>query len=216
MKAKMKAIVLAGVIGSVLSIQASAQEMFTGDVKLSCEAVLCLSSSQQPGACAPSLARYFGISAEKWSDTLQGRMDFLNLCPASHDQSANMPSLINDIANGAGRCDTDYLNRYLARQEMKTVCTGDWAGDCQNVQITVISNVKPAWCKNYESNALTDIQGAQYVGTPEEGGYWASNQAFAAEQAKWAAAQEAALEAQKANPSTKTVVQDYTEPLNNN
>lgn len=36
-------------------------EVLTGDVRLSCEAILCLSSGTRPGECSPSLSRYFGI-----------------------------------------------------------------------------------------------------------------------------------------------------------
>ncbi|EPJ4399891.1 TrbM/KikA/MpfK family conjugal transfer protein [Proteus mirabilis] len=36
-------------------------EVLTGDVRLSCEAILCLSSGTRPGECSPSLSRYFVI-----------------------------------------------------------------------------------------------------------------------------------------------------------
>ena len=42
--------------------------LFTGDVRLACEAVLCLSSGTRPSECAPSLKRYFSISHKKLSD----------------------------------------------------------------------------------------------------------------------------------------------------
>ena len=45
--------------------------LFTGDVRLACEAVLCLSSGTRPSECAPSLKRYFSISHKKLSDTLE-------------------------------------------------------------------------------------------------------------------------------------------------
>lgn len=150
-------------------------DMFTGDVKLACEAILCLSSGQRPEECTPSLNRYFSITAKKWSDTVKGRLNFLNLCPtASYDN--NMKSLVNAIANGAGRCDADYLNRTLAHQEERQVCPKSrWGwdmGECTTELVTVISNSKPAYCMAYDGHSYTYKIGATYVGDPYNGGHW--------------------------------------------
>ncbi len=53
----------------------------TGKVKLACEAILCLSTGSPPGECSPSLSEYFSIDFDDFSDTIQGRINFLNLCP---------------------------------------------------------------------------------------------------------------------------------------
>lgn len=58
-------------------------ELLTGDNRLACEAVLCLSTATRPGECGPALARYFGIRHKKWNDTLRARQNFLKLCPAA-------------------------------------------------------------------------------------------------------------------------------------
>ena len=58
--------------------------METGDTRLACEAVLCLASGTRPSECAPSLNRYFSISARKLKDTIKKRANFLKLCPASN------------------------------------------------------------------------------------------------------------------------------------
>lgn len=94
------------------SVPAQADDLFTGDVKLACEAVLCLSSGTRPSECAPSLQRYFSISMKKFSDTLKARKNFLNLCPAA-SQDENMVKLVDAITNGAGRCDYAALNSTL-------------------------------------------------------------------------------------------------------
>ena len=48
-----------GVIGVLLvTSNVIAEDMLTGDTKLSCEAILCLSSSTRPSECDPSLQRY--------------------------------------------------------------------------------------------------------------------------------------------------------------
>lgn len=108
-----------------------AQEL-TGDVRLACEAILCLSSAVQPSACAASLARYFGISFRLMSDTIRGRINFLKLCPvvgavAGGGNSADMPALVEAIGNGAGFCTVDYLNAMAASVDVKD-CPSDADG----------------------------------------------------------------------------------------
>ena len=61
--------------------------MLTGDVRLSCEAILCLSSSEKPSECQPSLNRYFSIKAKKLKDTIKKRKNFLKLCPVSDEEN---------------------------------------------------------------------------------------------------------------------------------
>lgn len=175
------AVLAASAVGPVV-----AEEMFTGDTRLACEALLCLSSSQRPGECSPSLERYFGISHKKWSDTLDARRSFLNMCPTAHDVSANMPKLVEDIIHGAGRCDADYLNRTLRVQRERQVCTG-W-GDyqtCHTEIYYVIGNSLPSYCSAYWGNNYTDLDKAKYVGTPDEDGKWVSEHEFVTEQARW-------------------------------
>lgn len=171
---------------------APAHAEFTGDVKLACEAILCLSSGQRPSECSPSLDRYFGIKKRKLSDTISARLNFLNQCPtASYDN--NMKSLVKAMANGAGRCDADYLNMTLARtvtvserQTMQRVGgrwtyvmtqlpEGSYCGEtetCQTRAITVIDNKKPAYCVAYDGHSYTWEVGAAYVGEPFSGGRW--------------------------------------------
>jgi hypothetical protein len=144
-----------------ISATASAQEIFTGDTRLACEAILCLSTGTQPGECTPSLSRYFSISHRKLSDTIRGRINFLNLCPAAH-QTPQMAALVNAQANGAGRCDAASLNA-VARS---------WTGSDEGM--VYVSNQMPSYCTAYTSNAYTDFSGAlpRYVGIPERAGYW--------------------------------------------
>ena len=133
-------------------------EEFTGDTKLACEAIICLSTGQPPNQCAASLAKYFSISFKKFSDTLKGRINFLNLCPTS--SAEGIPQLINDIANGAGSCDPDTLNSSLL------------SGDPFNGEATYISNILPGVCASYNSNPLVRLN-LIYQGDPNNGGKWA-------------------------------------------
>ncbi|ALS68413.1 TrbM/KikA/MpfK family conjugal transfer protein [Pandoraea apista] len=161
------------------SPQASAQ-VLTGDVGLACEAILCLSSGFRPGECAPSLARYFGISFKFWTDTLRGRINFLNLCPAGNvPGGADMPSLINTIANGAGRCDADYLNMNNIVEVEVRECDGYGGGDtgpsCYTYTKRVISNVLPTYCVAYTQSQYQYLLGVKYVGEPLKDGHWISD-----------------------------------------
>ncbi len=133
--------------------------LFTGDVRLACEAVLCLSSGTRPSECTPSIQKYFSITAKKLSDTIKKRKSFLNLCPAA-TQDAKMVALVDAITNGAGPCDYASLNSTLRVWNSYE----DGAG--------YISNALPSYCTAYNSNAYTDIKAPRYVGVPERGGYW--------------------------------------------
>lgn len=133
--------------------------LFTGDVRLACEAVLCLSSGTRPSECTPSIQKYFSITAKKLSDTIKKRKSFLNLCPAA-TQDAKMVALVDAITNGAGRCDYASLNSTLRVWNSYE----DGAG--------YISNALPSYCTAYNGNAYTDIKAPRYVGEPERGGYW--------------------------------------------
>ena len=68
----------------VNAVPSLAQETFTGEKKLACEAVLCLSSGNKPHECLPSLKKYLSIQAPKkkpW-ELPKLRKDFLRLCPS--------------------------------------------------------------------------------------------------------------------------------------
>jgi hypothetical protein len=145
-----------------ISNTVSAQEVLTGDTRLACEAVLCLATGTRPNECTPSLTRYFSISHRKLSDTIKARGNFLKLCPASN-QTPEMASLVNAMANGAGRCDAQSLNSVLI----------SWNGSYDS-GYSYISNQMPGYCAAYTGHAYTDFSGTlpRYVGTPERGGYW--------------------------------------------
>lgn len=163
---------------------ASAQGVLTGDVRLACEAILCLASGSRPNECAPSLRRYFSISYRKLNDTIRARANFLRLCPAS-EQTPEMQSLVGAMADGAGRCDSQSLNLVLLA----------WSG--QDDGRTYIGNRMPGYCLAYTGHAYTSTGdlAPRYVGTPESGGYWAEprdyDRALAEHDARVAAARAA-------------------------
>lgn len=122
-------------------------DLLTGDVRLACEAILCLSTGNRPSECNPSIKRYFSIKHKKLHKTIQARKNFLNLCPAVGDD-VNMPSLVNAIANGAGQCDVANLNKTA---NLRFKATGrDGAINRTTPQL-------PTECTAYYNHAYTDI-----------------------------------------------------------
>jgi hypothetical protein len=146
---------------------------FTGDTRLSCEAIMCLSSSKGSSefACQPSLRRYFGIVKRKLRDTIRARHDFLNLCPAS-SQTPAMQTLVAALASGAGRCDAAALNMTVV------YLTDPYSGEAG----TYISNVMPDYCTALYTHPNTAYPAdgllPRYVGLPERGGLWADPQDY--------------------------------------
>ncbi len=76
---------------------ASSAELLTGVTRLSCEALLCLSSPARPAACNPALSHYFAIKKFTWPATFAARLRFLNKCPTAS------PELARTVAKGAPR-----------------------------------------------------------------------------------------------------------------
>lgn len=150
-------------------------DLLTGDKKLACEALLCLSSGVRPGQCDPALSHFYGIKKKKLSDTLDARHDFLKLCPSSN-QTKEMASLADALARGAGRCDAGSLNAGL----------GAWRGTSDD-GYPIISNKRPGYCNAYVSHEYTSFDDdlPRYVGTPEERGYWVESKDYDRELAKY-------------------------------
>lgn len=157
---KLRHYAIAAALAVATPAAAQAGEMFTGDTKLACEAVLCLASGTQPSECTPALTRFFSISARKLSDTIKARKNFLSLCPSASADN-NMRDLTDSLANGAGRCDVEALNRNRFR-------IGGHDGD----GISRISSAMPAYCRSLYQHPYMQGELPRYVGDPDDGGYW--------------------------------------------
>src|SRR5690606_1542478 len=129
----------AALLTNPIKVQAQQADfsLFTGTVRLACEALLCLSSSvgSATAACNPALSYYYGINEKYLSDTIAARLNFLQQCPtASH--SPQMAALADAISKGAGRCDAASLNRALGR----------WYTDGSGRGWVRTSEKKPSYC----------------------------------------------------------------------
>ena len=147
--------------------------LLEGDVKLACEAILCLSTGARPSECTPSIKRYFDITRRKWSDTVNARKSFLDLCPAANNDD-NMRALVSAMSRGAGKCDAAGLN-----QDLRTTYGSGGESGSESV---VISNAMPSYCAAYTTHAYTDLARftPKYVGLPERGGFWVEPEKYEA------------------------------------
>lgn len=166
---------LAASVAIFTSLPAQAGDVLTGDTKLACEAILCLSTGDRPHECAASIKRYFDIRHKKFHKTLEARRNFLNLCPSSNE--ANMPGLIDALVNGAGRCDANELNRVMRStytvQKYVPHGKGGREGWYDTVHIPYVKNSKPSYCRAYfDHEWTTSGDKVKYVGTEKEGGRW--------------------------------------------
>lgn len=155
-----------------------ANDLLTGDVRLACETILCLSSGERPHECADPLRRYFSIRFKKPHKTITARKNFLKLCPSSNEPG--MPALVDALAKGAGRCDAGELNRVMRSTYRERVCeqrprfSREDEPLCRVVEKSYIRNAKPSYCSAYFNHEWTNIGNkVRYIGTEKHGGYWA-------------------------------------------
>lgn len=133
-------------------------DVLTGDTKLACEAILCLSSSTRPDECSPSIKRYFSISHKHWSDTVKARGNFLKLCPVGSDAEKDREftnlrdNIIKNLDSG---CDLDQLN--VANQKyIRDDNSYEYSSDYYYFyQINTSLNKS---CKALASSSYTDIR----------------------------------------------------------
>ena len=168
---KVRNLLLAVAVSSIVVPFASAQEMLSGDQKDACEAILCLSSGQRPDQCEPPIRRYFSIHHRKIEDTLRARKDFLDLCPKGGDPQ--METLVKGIVEGAGACDAAALNTTLRRNS--TV---------RYSMATYILNKMPDYCIAYYTHPYTDLAATlpMYAGD-----HWVAPEDYAAAMANYTA-----------------------------
>ena len=91
MNKSLLAVVSAAVLLAATPVQA---EELTGDAKLACEAILCLSTNTRPTECNESLRRYFSIKHKKAHKTARARRDFLRQCPRDQGNDAAVERLV--------------------------------------------------------------------------------------------------------------------------
>ena len=157
-------------------------EYLTGDRRLACEAILCMSSGHRPSECTPSLRRYFSIRHRKAYKTRNARRNFLKLCPASNENAA-MVSLVNVIVNAGENCTAEALNkstRFTGRiVRARRVYEDSYFPRYEYYYepTTERDDQLPQYCKAYFEHELTyfNNEGVTpvYIGVKGQGGFWA-------------------------------------------
>ena len=110
--------------------------------KLSCEAILCLSTGGPPHECDPALNYFKSLKAKKWKNTFKKRRKFLDICPDT-DSVSNLKDV---LAAGAFRCDKNYL---LTQLNPVRNFDGEWDyGPMRSI---------PSYCKDYYNHSYTRL-----------------------------------------------------------
>jgi hypothetical protein len=164
------------IISALLVNLLFAADTLTGDTKLSCEAILCLSSGDRPAECNESINRYFSIHKKKWKDTVRARRNFLQLCPTGGDTDATFVNLRDNVlANLSDPCAAENLNSNIDRKNVAGISmyrvSPKVSSACQSLIRNEYTNINPrytcdqdAWYSQEDwNNGYTSVGGKKVV-----------------------------------------------------
>ncbi|MGJ9041281.1 TrbM/KikA/MpfK family conjugal transfer protein [Campylobacter jejuni] len=160
---KLKKLSLIASLLLFIGSNAFADDVLTGDTKLACEAILCLSSGTRPAECGPSLARYFAIHFKKPWKTIDARKAFLNLCPIQNDTNVEdlvLKNLVDDVlpSSDPRKCTPNYLNTQVETQRSYSTF---------GIMSYRINPNMPNFCHALINHAYTDYKTPKYKCTGE-------------------------------------------------
>lgn len=154
----MKKISISLMLASFLLAQNVELDILTGDTKLACEAILCLSTGKPPHECKPALKRFYSIKGKYPHRTIKARKNFLKLCPTDQNTDKNYDSLINSLSHLESNCDVDTLNNTFNTKKVKvgyerfSEGSIDYARPIYKIQKRIITD-KPQHCKDLEKQS---------------------------------------------------------------
>ncbi|EOG9078823.1 TPA: TrbM/KikA/MpfK family conjugal transfer protein [Campylobacter coli] len=160
---KLKKLSLIASLLLFIGSNAFADDILTGDTKLACEAILCLSSGTRPSECSSSLARYFSIKFKKPWKTINARRAFLNLCPIQNDANIEdlvLNSLVDDVlpVSDPRQCTPNYLNTQVETKRSYSTF---------GIMSYRINPNMPNFCHALINHAYTDYKTPKYKCTGE-------------------------------------------------
>ena len=160
---KLKKLSLIASLLLFIGSNAFADDVLTGDTKLACEAILCLSSGTRPAECGPSLARYFAIHFKKPWKTIDARKAFLNLCPIQNDANIEdlvLNNLVDDVlpVSDPRQCTPNYLNTQVETKRSYSTF---------GIMSYRINPNMPNFCHALINHAYTDYKTPKYKCTGE-------------------------------------------------
>ena len=117
-------------LSSFSIVNASENEVFEGNQRLACEALLCLTVGWGESECRPAIRKFFSIWSWKPSKLFSKRMNFLGLCPSGMSSSKQQL-----IVNYSGRCQgqrfTNYVSAYKSYTTVETEHGGSVTASCR-------------------------------------------------------------------------------------
>lgn len=160
---KLKKLSLIASLLLFIGSNAFADDVLTGDTKLACEAILCLSSGTRPSECSSSLARYFSIKFKKPWETINARRAFLNLCPIQNDANIEdlvLNNLVDDVlpVSDPRQCTPNYLNTQVETKRSYSTF---------GIMSYRINPNMPNFCHALINHAYTDYKTPKYKCTGE-------------------------------------------------
>lgn len=145
----------------------AAQDLLTGDTRLACEAILCLSTGSRPDECTKSLNRLFDKKPDE-------REPFLDLCPMSKptpEMQAMLPEITEEAMQSFILAALNAIDNCTATALNKSETYHDNKADAD-----YIKNQLPVYCSAYANHAYTNADVSEgmprYVGKPQDGGFW--------------------------------------------
>lgn len=160
------ALLMAGMVGA-----GQAREL-SGSESVSCTALLCLASSTRPSECSSAISQYFSIKKLKFSDTLNARRAFLEICPTANE-SSQVKALARAISRGAGQCTAAQLNIQLRFTFFLPAQSDSWWDYGRDVE--AIKDEMPSLCNEYYDFFAPDYfrtDKPKYVGKMGIDGRW--------------------------------------------
>lgn len=151
-------------LSTIIKAQTLNSQEMDGETEMSCSAILCLAASVRPAECVPPVVHYFSIVRRRFWETLQARLDFLNLCPIHG--AAGMDGMKSALARGAGQCDAAGLN------------VGNFVHQGRD-DGGYVSDALPDYCSAYFGNQYVRLEVPRYVGTMDRGGFWVEAKDYA-------------------------------------
>ncbi len=137
-------------------------QTLSGKTKLSCEAILCLSTGNRPSECNPSINYYFNIHKKKWKDTKKARRNFLRICPVGDDaeNDSDFTKLRDNILiNLRSNCSLENLNKLVNRYENEHDMTSNLykvndklLDSCKALMKSKYTYIKPVYTCNKTNN----------------------------------------------------------------
>lgn len=167
-----KTLAITALLSSLTGFNYASASVLSGDAKIACEVILCLSSGTRPSECNAPIRKYFSIKLNKPWKTINARRNFLALCPTNSDQetvkqlsqlglnSDEQDSKFNELKNDLVQLENDCSAKTLnSRIEYKS-----YREDKHVYHKYRINPYLPESCKKLNNHEWTQLKLPIYTG----------------------------------------------------